>query len=111
MFFIVCFILFFFFFFVFFFQAEDGIRDDLVTGVQTCALPISSQTRGSVSKCWQIFIKLAPIKIMPVKGVRKSLQLLVIFLTWGLSVSCMEYNTDQYQGVLMKQISSYTSSV
>src|SRR5258708_22747743 len=28
-------------FFFFFFQAEDGIRDDLVTGVQTCALPIS----------------------------------------------------------------------
>src|SRR5258708_7288039 len=27
----------------FFFQAEDGIRDDLVTGVQTCALPISSR--------------------------------------------------------------------
>src|SRR5947208_2364134 len=26
----------------FFFQAEDGIRDDLVTGVQTCALPIYS---------------------------------------------------------------------
>src|SRR6476660_8995965 len=26
---------------VFFFQAEDGIRADLVTGVQTCALPIS----------------------------------------------------------------------
>src|SRR5258708_10754152 len=26
----------------FFFQAEDGIRDDLVTGVQTCALPIST---------------------------------------------------------------------
>ena len=25
----------------FFFQAEDGIRDRLVTGVQTCALPIS----------------------------------------------------------------------
>src|SRR3989441_11501528 len=27
--------------FIFFFQAEDGIRDKLVTGVQTCALPIS----------------------------------------------------------------------
>src|SRR2546422_5177346 len=26
----------------FFFQAEDGIRDVAVTGVQTCALPISS---------------------------------------------------------------------
>src|SRR2546425_13175004 len=31
-----------FFFFFFFFQAEDGIRDKLVTGVQTCALPIWS---------------------------------------------------------------------
>src|SRR5437867_6735788 len=29
------------FFFFFFFQAEDGIRDRTVTGVQTCALPIS----------------------------------------------------------------------
>src|SRR5690554_281982 len=28
---------------VFFFQAEDGIRDADVTGVQTCALPISSE--------------------------------------------------------------------
>src|SRR5207249_9338081 len=27
---------------IFFFQAEDGIRDRNVTGVQTCALPISS---------------------------------------------------------------------
>src|SRR5690349_24953145 len=33
----------FFFFFVFFFQAEDGIRDLYVTGVQTCALPICSR--------------------------------------------------------------------
>src|SRR5437773_8190560 len=31
----------FFFVFFFFFQAEDGIRDRDVTGVQTCALPIS----------------------------------------------------------------------
>src|SRR5688572_28288221 len=33
----------FFFFFFFFFQAEDGIRDLTVTGVQTCALPISDR--------------------------------------------------------------------
>src|SRR5204862_2856325 len=31
---------FFIMFFFFFFQAEDGIRDLYVTGVQTCALPI-----------------------------------------------------------------------
>src|SRR5438034_6303728 len=35
---------FFFFVFFFFFQAEDGIRDHCVTGVQTCALPI----------CWTV---------------------------------------------------------
>src|SRR5258708_7949835 len=33
-------------FFFFFFQAEDGIRDDLVTGVQTCALPISPRVKS-----------------------------------------------------------------
>src|SRR5699024_11537682 len=31
--------------FLFFFQAEDGIRDRNVTGVQTCALPISTRAR------------------------------------------------------------------
>src|SRR6266487_5716866 len=31
----------------FFFQAEDGIRDGRVTGVQTCALPISLPDRRS----------------------------------------------------------------
>src|SRR3989475_6923342 len=33
-------------FFFFFFQAEDGIRDLTVTGVQTCALPILQDTAG-----------------------------------------------------------------
>ena len=33
-----------YFFFFFFFQAEDGIRDIGVTGVQTCALPISNKS-------------------------------------------------------------------
>src|SRR5436190_7870008 len=31
----------------FFFQAEDGIRDHCVTGVQTCALPISAERSQS----------------------------------------------------------------
>src|SRR5258708_30241377 len=35
----------------FFFQAEDGIRDDLVTGVQTCALPISDPPRITAKGC------------------------------------------------------------
>src|SRR5260370_38566088 len=31
--------------YMFLFQAEDGIRDSSVTGVQTCAIPISSPDR------------------------------------------------------------------
>ena len=45
---VVCFFFFFlifdFCFVFFFFQAEDGIRDVAVTGVQTCALPICFQS-------------------------------------------------------------------
>ena len=36
--------------FYFFFQAEDGIRDIGVTGVQTCALPISVQNETNCLK-------------------------------------------------------------
>src|ERR1022692_2048095 len=37
------------FLFFFFFQAEDGIRDYKVTGVQTCALPIWGKINGSIA--------------------------------------------------------------
>src|SRR2546426_10957327 len=36
-------------FLFFFFQAEDGIRDYKVTGVQTCALPISERALTSIA--------------------------------------------------------------
>src|SRR5690606_39426058 len=35
---------------VFFFQAEDGIRDFHVTGVQTCALPIYYETACKIER-------------------------------------------------------------
>src|SRR5690606_40155978 len=38
-------------FIFFFFQAEDGIRDFHVTGVQTCALPISHASRTNLRLC------------------------------------------------------------
>src|SRR5882762_9569985 len=43
--------------FVFFFQAEDGIRDSSVTGVQTCALPISLEGFGRTSKSHEYLTK------------------------------------------------------
>src|SRR5690606_39928002 len=50
--------------FIFFFQAEDGIRDFHVTGVQTCALPISllntfpGLVTNSLSKSNSLAVKL-----------------------------------------------------
>src|SRR5205085_3892309 len=41
----------------FFFQAEDGIRDLTVTGVQTCALPIWS---GESRSLWRNRLRLSP---------------------------------------------------
>src|SRR5438034_3994037 len=43
----------FFLFFFFFFQAEDGIRDHCVTGVQTCALPILGTTLEEAERILQ----------------------------------------------------------
>ena len=40
----------------FFFQAEDGIRDLIVTGVQTCALPISLTREKIVAAASKTFV-------------------------------------------------------
>ena len=39
-----------------FFQAEDGIRDLIVTGVQTCALPISNPKTGALPVYWDSLV-------------------------------------------------------
>src|SRR5216684_6793149 len=42
---------------VFFFQAEDGIRDVAVTGVQTCALPICTQKTWADGRNFTLVMK------------------------------------------------------
>src|SRR5437763_16402340 len=53
---------------LFFFQAEDGIRDTSVTGVQTCALPISRDLEDAArlegAGEWTIFRRVA----LPLSG-------------------------------------------
>src|SRR5438034_7984817 len=75
-----------YFFFFFFFQAEDGIRDHCVTGVQTCALPICpKQARtpapqfSSVFICihlWPIFLRflLRPLRVFVVPSSYRRLE-------------------------------------
>src|SRR5688572_32085583 len=48
--------------FFFFFQAEDGIRDLTVTGVQTCALPISCGVRNRTDSYPQVS-RLSPNRV------------------------------------------------
>src|SRR5256886_4761085 len=56
-------ILYIYLFFFFFFQAEDGIRDLTVTGVQTCALPICTPstppTTCAAARCASRFARYA----------------------------------------------------
>src|SRR3712207_7792822 len=61
--------------FIFFFQAEDGIRDIGVTGVQTCALPIfrlkvSASSGAQVS--WRILPQAAPASLSGMVSVTTS---------------------------------------
>src|SRR2546425_1057298 len=56
----------------FFFQAEDGIRDKLVTGVQTCALPISQPLWRQLREGGRIIMPLGrPWKTQRLVRVRK----------------------------------------
>src|SRR5690606_39353891 len=52
----------------FFFQAEDGIRDFHVTGVQTCALPISFIALGAATQNIAVG-ELAPVHVVMVCGI------------------------------------------
>src|SRR3989454_1365840 len=80
--------------FFFFFQAEDGIRDYKVTGVQTCALPICS---------WDAFINARPVldvdEMVP-EAERRALEALPASVhLYGDRVP-VDYEVEQGMGVL-----------
>src|SRR5438105_11021699 len=62
---------------VFFFQAEDGIRYPLVTGVQTCALPILSGIKGgkpASSERWMVAFRGKKRRSLPKLLLRQSIR-------------------------------------
>src|SRR3712207_7163256 len=52
----------------FFFQAEDGIRDIGVTGVQTCALPILAKRFGALTALRDVNLRLAKGEVLGLIG-------------------------------------------
>ena len=67
----------------FFFQAEDGIRDRLVTGVQTCALPIL----GKLNYCLKALKNKGLIKIKNFKKNPNKLNYIYILTPKGVSAT------------------------
>src|SRR5690625_2742179 len=85
--------------FFFFFQAEDGIRDGHVTGVQTCALPIFAGFNGSREICE--LRKLFLLKESRGLGVGKA-----------LVVKCLEYARQKgYKECYLDTLSSMKSAI
>src|SRR5256885_2543321 len=91
---------------IFFFQAEDGIRDYKVTGVQTCALPISErahdvrhQSQAGIVQ-WiarsQAFELRKPAQRIAVQD-RKSTRLNSSHLVISYAVFCLKKKKKQYR--------------
>src|SRR5258708_16837754 len=83
----------------FFFQAEDGIRDDLVTGVQTCALPICDYELRAYTR-WILnfgkhFIFTKPIKIVELDEIARNEETLEDTAKAGPGNSSLRIWTDQ----------------
>src|SRR5438132_2524413 len=78
-----------FLFFFFFFQAEDGIRDHCVTGVQTCALPICENVLESIQTIAEDAF-FGAIEITSIKEDRKSTRLNSSHTVISYAVFCLK---------------------
>src|SRR5256885_6886127 len=90
---------------VFFFQAEDGIRDYKVTGVQTCALPILYLPDPIAQKAHQIFQPLEKtLNLAKNPGRdRKSTRLNSSHLVISYAVFCLKKKKGESQKICKKQ--------
>src|SRR5207249_5684081 len=69
--------------FVFFFQAEDGIRDRNVTGVQTCALPICMHMMFNFYVNQHVFYTLASADVRPLEKALEATQRIPQYAQWA----------------------------
>src|SRR5207237_5963977 len=74
--------------FFFFFQAEDGIRDSSVTGVQTCALPIYNHRA-----CRTSLLRLPSSATLPTQ--ERSTSRSMIMRGWGEALPCLRPRSEE----------------
>src|SRR6266404_1922835 len=83
----------------FFFQAEDGIRDKLVTGVQTCALPIFKPE----TCCRRLF---SPGSVTVVSDICPTIQGLNTFLDFQFRCVCRIISWDAKTSAMSQLLSA-----
>src|SRR5690606_36535591 len=105
----------------FFFQAEDGIRDFHVTGVQTCALPILAalcivvaSLRAASDVLAPLLVSLffsglilAPLRWLRRRGVRTALALGIVVLVAGGLVTAVTFMSIHWKEVLTERSPEY----
>src|SRR5699024_12215527 len=96
------------FLFSFFFQAEDGIRDRNVTGVQTCALPISDSGRFSI-EVPKTFMFLRSFPFVS-RGLRPTFSSKSIFLVRIIPLSIQLYK-DEVLGITSRGNFSFAFAI
>src|SRR5215216_7725244 len=102
----------------FLFQAEDGIRYELVTGVQTCALPISAsayagevtlETLGGLTA--RVALRAAAVERLPVPMPRARVPLLVGLLALTAALVVIAVLQLRRESELSRLRVDFTSSV
>src|SRR5207247_10552110 len=93
-------------------QAEDGIRDPLVTGVQTCALPISKP--AGADSCWWLMRLLAAHSRSVRGAAERSVTLLRVFLgasAFVLAVGALVLSTILTHSLTAQSLADHQQSL
>src|SRR5882672_186864 len=89
----------------FFFQAEDGIRDHCVTGVQTCALPIYRADRIAVPVLLGLGIRELSVVPAAIPAIKRQIRAVRIADCRALASRCLELATAAEVRSLVAQAS------
>src|SRR5690625_6939045 len=79
--------------FFLFLQAEDGIRDGHVTGVQTCALPILKKNAPAALKVSGLWKRIFPFRFLTMT--RLALPFLTIAFSWLITSSAVPFSSSK----------------